>query len=84
MRESFKRFLGTFLLVVNIISFVLMLVFGAFGIYEQIVGPGNFMKLLEFLNINMSYNQFVLVGYICTAVTIITYIALSKIKISDE
>ncbi|MBE6765618.1 MAG: hypothetical protein E7546_07075 [Ruminococcaceae bacterium] len=84
MRESFKRFLGTFLLVVNIISFVLTLVLGAIGVYAEIVGPGNFINQLEFLNINMSYDQFLIVGYICTAVTIITYIALSKIKISDE
>lgn len=64
----------TILLIINVISFALTVVFGIFGIYEQIMGPSDAKKLLNRLKIPLSYNQTLLIGFICVVVMIISYI----------
>ena len=45
-----KTFINTVLLVANIISWVVVVLFGAIGIYEQITGPAGVEKLLKKLS----------------------------------
>ncbi|MDR0918890.1 MAG: hypothetical protein LBM93_06515 [Oscillospiraceae bacterium] len=67
------NFLKIFLLVVNIISFIFSMIFAAFGIYEQITSPGALERLLKKLQIPLSYNQFIIVGFICVLIMGATY-----------
>lgn len=71
-------FVKTILLIINIISFILVLVFVAFGVYEQITGPAGLEKLLKRLNVPFSYNQFIFAGIICMAITVVLRIAREK------
>ena len=74
-----RTFLSTALLVVNVVSFFLTVLFGAFGVYEQIMGPADAEKLLKRLRISLTYNQVLIIGFICLAVMIITYILRAKL-----
>lgn len=67
-------FVNIVLLIVNIISFVITALFGVFGIYEQIMGPADAKKLLKKLHIPLSYNQTLIIWFVCLALLIITYI----------
>jgi len=73
------KFLKIFLIVINIVSFVCVLIFGAFGIIEQLLGPAGAEKLLNKLNISWSYHQVWVVGFICLAIMIISYIVRKKL-----
>lgn len=73
-------FFKVFLLIVNIISFVCVLIFGIFGVYEQIMGPADAEKLLKRLNISWSYNCILVLGFICLAIMIISYIVRKKLS----
>ncbi len=75
-----RSFMNTVLLILNIISFAIVILFGVFGTYEQIMGPANAEKLLKTLHIPLSYNQTVIVGFICLTIMIITYILRSKLS----
>ena len=67
-------FINAFLLIINIISFVITVFFIIFGIYEQIVGPAGAEKLLKKLHIPLSYNQVLIIGFVCLSLMIISYI----------
>ena len=67
-------FLNTILLIVNIFSFVVTVLFAIFGIYEQIMGPADAEKLLKKLHIPLSYNQALMLGFACLALMIVSYI----------
>lgn len=73
-------FVNAVLLIINIISFVITVLFGVFGIYEQIMGPIDAEKLLKKLHIPLSYNQALIIGFICLALMIITYILRAKLS----
>lgn len=73
-------FLNTILLIVNIISFVVTVLFAIFGIYEQIMGPADAEKLLKKLHIPISYNQALLIGFTCLVLMIISYILRAKLS----
>jgi hypothetical protein len=66
-------FLKIILLVVNIISFIFSMIFAGFGIYEQITSPGALERLLKKLQIPLSYNQFIIVGFISVLIMGATY-----------
>ncbi len=70
----------TVLLIVNIISFVVTVAFGVFGVYEQIMGPADAEKLLKKLHIPLSYNQTLIIGFVFLALMIITYILRAKLS----
>lgn len=67
------------LLIINIISFIFTVLFGMFGIYEQIMGPADAERLLKRLHIPFSYNQILIIGFVCVALTIIVYILRAKL-----
>ncbi len=71
-------FINTLLLIVNIISLAATAFFAIFGVYEQIMGPADAEKLLKKLHIPLSYNQALIIGFICVALMIISYILIAK------
>ena len=74
-----RAFINIFLLIANVFSFVVTILFAIFGIYEQIMGPADAEKLLKKLNIPLSYNQTLIIGFTCIALTIITYLVRAKL-----
>ncbi len=75
MRDSVRAFL----LVVNIVSFIFVCLFGLVGVVVDIIGPGEFDRLLARFNIAWSFDQGTIAGYICLAVLIITYFSRKKL-----
>lgn len=75
-----KTFINTVLLVANIISWVVVVLFGAIGIYEQITGPAGVEKLLKKLNIPLSFNQVFIIGIISIVLLWGTYILRKKLS----
>ena len=69
-----KSFVESFLLVANIISFIGVVAFCLFGLYEYIMGPIDAKKLIQKLNVPLSYNKVLLVGFICVGLTIVLFI----------
>lgn len=74
------KFLRKVLLIINAISFALMVVFTIYGIFEQIVGAGCVKRLIEKLNFPLSYNQIFLLGLVSIALVIITYTLRKKLS----
>ncbi len=69
-----KNVIQTILLVINIVFLVLTLAFGAIGIYEQITSPAVIENLLKKIHIPLTYSQFLIIGLVCVAIMIATYI----------
>ena len=72
-------FINTILLIVNIISFATTILFAIFGVYEQIMGPADAEKLLKKIHIPLKYNQVLIIGFVCLALMIISYILRAKL-----
>lgn len=75
-----KGFFNILLLILNIISFAATVLFAIFGIYEQIMGPADAEKLLKKLHIPLSYNQALIIGLVCLALMIVSYILRAKLS----
>lgn len=73
-------FINTILLIVNIISFAATVLFVIFGVYEQIMGPADAEKLLKKLRIPLSYNQALIIGFVCLTLMIVSYILRAKLS----
>ena len=73
-------FVSIILLIVNVITFAITVLFGMFGIYEQIMGPADAEKLLKKMHIPLNYNQTLIIGFICLALMISTYILRAKLS----
>ena len=67
------KFLKSLLLIINVITFAIMMLFIIFGIYDQIAGPGNAERLLKQMNIPLSYTQVFVIGFIWAVFTLILY-----------
>ena len=76
-------FINTILLIANIISFAATVLFAIFGVYEQIMGPADAENLLKKLRIPLNYNQALIIGFICLALMIITYILIDLFHCVD-
>jgi len=74
-----NNFINVTLLIINIISFVITVLFGVFGIYEQIMGPADAKKLLKKLHIPLSYKQVLIIGFINFEIMFITYFLRAKL-----
>ena len=72
-------FIHMALLVINIISFIITVLFFVFGVYEYIMGPANAGKLLKRLRIPLSYKQTLVIGFVCFGIAIITNILRAKL-----
>lgn len=73
-----KRFIKKFLLTVNIVSFALVVIFGASGIIVDLFGIPFYMKILEKFKITWSFEFICLLAYTCTAFTAIIYFLRKK------
>lgn len=73
-----RKFLNIFLLIINIISFVLVLLFGASGIIYELFGPASYEKILQKLKIPWSFERIWLFMFVCLIILIITYILRKK------
>ena len=74
-----RFFISVILRIVNIISLGCTGVFVAYCMYEEIMGPVRTEKLLEYLHIPLSYNQVFIVGFVCFAIMVISYILIQKL-----
>ena len=61
------------LLVINIISFVLVAIFGMTGIIYEIFGPAAYEKMHKRLKIPWNFDKIWIFMFVCLAVLIITY-----------
>ena len=68
-----REILRIILLITNIISFVLVLLFGASGIIYELFGPANYEKMLEKLKIPWSFERIWLFVFVFLIILIITY-----------
>ena len=74
MRETLR----ILLLIINIVSFALVLLFGVTGIIYELSGPASYEKMLEELKIPWSFERIWLFMFICLIVSIIIYILRKK------
>jgi len=75
-----KDIVKVFLFVMNIISFVLVAIFGLAGLVYEILGPSKFEKLLARLNIPWTFERVWNVSFICLVVLIVIYILRKKLN----
>ena len=73
-----REVLRIVILVINIISFAFVLLFGASGIIYQLFGPAGYKKMLEKLKIPWSFESLWLFMFVCLIIMIVTYILRKK------
>lgn len=73
-----KEVLRIILLITNIISFALVLLFGVTGIIYELLGAANYEKMLKKLKIPWSFERIWLFMFVCLIILIITYILRKK------
>ena len=71
-------FVNVFLIILNIVSFIITLLFAIFGLYEQIMGAADAEKMLEKLHIPLSYRQVLIIGTVSVFIMIFTYLLRTK------
>ncbi len=71
-----KVFVNTVLLIINVASAALVAVF---GICDEIMGAAYVERLLEKLHIPLSYNQALIIVYVCGVLMITTFILRKKL-----
>ena len=73
-----KKVVRIILLTVNIITFALVLIYGASGIIQTLFGAGVYEKMLVKIGIPWDYNQLWIFMYSCLLILIVTYILRKK------
>ena len=73
------QFLNYFFLVIGIASFLVTVLFGIFGIYEDIMGPDDAKRLLKKMNIPLSYKQVLIIGFASLTIMFIAWILRDKL-----
>ena len=71
-------FVNVFLIILNIVSFIVTVLFAIFGLYEQIMGATDAEKMLEKLHIPLSYRQVLIIGTVSVFIMIFTYLLRTK------
>jgi len=66
------------LLVTNILSFVMVAIFGMTGIIYDLLGPAGYEKMLVKINIPWSFERIWTFMCVCVAISIITYLLRKK------
>ena len=49
--------------VIDVVSFFIVVMFGIFGLYEQVMGPEDAKKLLKKFKSPLSYNMILRIGF---------------------
>lgn len=73
-----KDAIGMILLIINIVLFVLVLLFGITGVIYEILGPAGYEKVIARLKIPWSYERIWSFMFVCLIVLIITYFLRKK------
>lgn len=66
------------LLVINIICFILVAIFGVTGVVYEILGPAGYQKMLAKLKIPWSFQRIWTFMFICLVILIVTYFLRKK------
>jgi hypothetical protein len=74
-----RKHLNIILLIINIISFVLVLLFGASGIIYELFGSASYEKALQALKIPWSFEHIWSFMFVCLIILITTYILRKKL-----
>ena len=74
-----KKTLGVIVTVINIISFILVLIFGIIGVIYDLFGYSTFMKIFEKLNIDWSFKQIWLFVAECVIILITSHVLRKKV-----
>ena len=74
-----RKHLNIILLIINIISFVLVLLFGASGIIYELFGSASYEKTLQALKIPWSFEHILSFMFVCLIILITTYILRKKL-----
>ncbi len=73
-----RNIVRIFLLIVNYISFALVLLFGLSGVIYEILGPARYEKILAKLKIPWSFDRVWSFMFICLIIMILTYFLRKK------
>lgn len=68
------------LIFLNVIFFAGVGLLALFSIYEQIMGPADVEKLFKKLHIPLSYNQALVIWFVCLVVLIVIYFLRAKLS----
>lgn len=74
-----KKTLGVIVSVINVISFILVAIFGVIGVIYDLFGYSTFMKIFEKLNITWSFKQIWLFVAGCIIILIVSHILRKKV-----
>ena len=69
-----KSILSCILLIINIVTFAITVLFAIFGVYEYFCGPDRAEKMLEKMHIPLSYRQTLIIGFASLVLMGISYI----------
>lgn len=73
-----REVLRIFLLVINVISFVLVFLFGATGIVYELLGPSGYEKMLAELKISWGFERIWRFMFVCLIILFISYFLRKK------
>lgn len=73
-----KDFLKILLLIINVVSFVFVLVFGATGFIYDLFGYAFYEKMLDKIGIPWNFNQIWIFCAICLIITVVVFIIRKK------
>ena len=79
-----KEIIRKFLLITNVVSFSLVLLFGASGLISDLFGIATYEKILEKLKIPWNYKSVWIFAYICLIILLITYYLRQKFFINKK
>lgn len=74
-----RKHLNIILLIINIISFVLVLLFGTSGIIYELFGSASYEKTLQALKNPWSFEHIWSFMFVCLIILITTYILRKKL-----
>jgi len=73
-----SRVLRIILLIINIISFALVSLFGATGIICELLGPASYEKILAELKISWKFEHIWLFMFVCLIISVVTCLLRKK------
>ena len=73
------EFVKGFLFLINIVSFIGVVLFGIIGFVEYFEGPIVVEKIIKKFNLKLNYKHFLLIELACIAVMTIAYIVRQKL-----
>ena len=62
------------LLIINIVTFAITVLFAIFGIYEYIRGPEKAEQMLERIHFPLNYRQTLIIGFVNVVIMGISYV----------